>query len=394
MHAHPLTPLVAFIVGTLSLLLLGFGGYYLWEYYEYYRTREAAEQLGFVVDDAWAGRQLWWGLAMLGFSFFGRPLVLLFLGRSGEDDPKPARSRESKVVERPDGARLNVEFFGLTDAPTLLLTHGFSNDSTTWYYLKKLADRYRVITWDLRGVGRSKAQTQDYSLQTMAEDLRAVIDLADANRPLLLVGHSMGGMISLTLLKTAGLPLRERIAGLALLNTTYINPTRTCSLRSVAMALQKPILEPLLAATKAFLWPLVWLQNWSSYSNGTSHVMTRIFTFAGNQTRGQLEFCTRMSVGCSPKVLAGQALGMFRYDVADVLPRIDLPTLVVTAPKDKATEPDASEFLRTKLPQARLVTIMGAAHASMDEQGGAVREAVADFAAEVFAKQPAPALQG
>jgi pimeloyl-ACP methyl ester carboxylesterase len=62
-----------------------------------------------------------------------------------------------------------------------------------------------------------------------------------------------------------------------------------------------------------------------------------------------------MSVECSPKVLAGQALGMFHYDVTDALPRIDLPTLVVTAPKDKATEPDASEFLREKLPagQAR-----------------------------------------
>jgi hypothetical protein len=77
---------------------------------------------------------------------------------------------------------------------------------------------------------------------------------------------------------------------LALLNTTYVNPTRTCSFRSLATALQKPILEPLLIATKAFLWPLVWLQNWSSYSNGTSHIMTRIFTFAGNQTAGSSNF--------------------------------------------------------------------------------------------------------
>jgi pimeloyl-ACP methyl ester carboxylesterase len=41
-----------------------------------------------------------------------------------------------KVVERPDGARLHVEFFGPAEAPTILLTTGFSNNSTTWYYLK------------------------------------------------------------------------------------------------------------------------------------------------------------------------------------------------------------------------------------------------------------------
>jgi hypothetical protein len=73
----------------LSLLLLGFGGYYLWEYYDYYRTREAAEQLGFVVDHAREQRQLWWGLAMLGFSLFGRPLVLAFMGGAVRTIPSP-----------------------------------------------------------------------------------------------------------------------------------------------------------------------------------------------------------------------------------------------------------------------------------------------------------------
>ncbi|HEV7866156.1 MAG TPA: alpha/beta hydrolase [Chthoniobacteraceae bacterium] len=381
---HPLAPLLSFIVGTLSLLVLGYGGYFVWEYWEYLRSREVAEQMGLVLDHARMQRQLWWGIGMLAFTAFGRPVVLALLGRRGTDDPKPARSSEVKILERPDGTKLHVEFFGPADAPVILFTHGISNDSTTWYYLKKLASRYRLIVWDLRGIALSPAGKQDYALSTMAEDLRAVIDLVPAGRPLLLAGHSMGGMIMLTLLKSEGAELRKRISGLALLNTTYINPTNTCWLRSLARALQKPVLEPLLWLTKGFLWPLVWLQNWSSYSNGTSHIMTRIFTFAGNQTRGQLEFCTRMSVRCSPKVLAGQALGMFRYDAREALARIDLPTLVLTAPKDKATEPDASEFLRGALPHAQLVTIKGAAHASMDEQGASVREAVERFAEETF----------
>jgi pimeloyl-ACP methyl ester carboxylesterase len=291
-----------------------------------------------------------------------------------------------RVLERPDGAKIHVEFFGREDAPPIVLTHGFSNDSTTWYYLKRLQEEFRLIVWDLRGVGFSEgSRDQNYALEAMAGDLRAVLDLAGPDRRPLLVGHSMGGMIALTLLRDAA--QRERIAGLVLLNTTYTNPTRTCSLRSLATALQKPVLEPVLWLNN-FVWPLTWLANWSSYSNGTAHLQTRISAFAGNQTRGQVEHSTRMSVECSPKVLARQALGMLRYEARDVLPQVDLPALVITAPKDTATEPDASEFLQRTLPKAKLVTVEGAAHASMDEQGPAVCAIVSSFAAETFASLP------
>lgn len=386
MPLHPLAPLLSLFLGAVSLFVLGYGGWLLWDYWEYWRSREAAEQMGLVLDHVAMRAQLWWGVGMLAFSAFGRPLVLASLGRDGTDDPKPARSTETRTLERPDGAKLHVEFFGPKDAPTILLTHGFSNDSTTWYYLKKLGDRFRLIVWDLRGVGCSKGPTNnDCSLDAMAGDLRALMELATPGQPLLIAGHSMGGMICLTLLKAAGAQFRDRIAGIALLNTTFTNPAKTCALRSLAQAVQKPLVEPLLWLTDKLLWPLVWLQNWSSYQNGTSHILTRLFTFAGRQTRGQLDFCTRMSVRQSPRILSRQMLAMFRYDVTDTLPRIDLPALVLTAPHDKATEPDASEFLHRTLPHATLITIAGTAHASMNEQGDAVRQAVADFADQVFA---------
>ncbi len=101
-------------------------------------------------------------------------------------------------LARPDGSEINVEFYGPEDAPTLILTHGWGPDSTVWYYAKKqLIDQFRVIVWDLPGLGKSrKPQNRDYSLENFAHDLNAVVNVA-GDQPVMLLGHSMGAMLLL-----------------------------------------------------------------------------------------------------------------------------------------------------------------------------------------------------
>ena len=229
--------------------------------------------------------------------------------------------------------------------PNLLyFSHGIGANSTDWYYAKRLlADRFRLIMWDVTGVGKSgRSPNGDYSLDKMASDLEAVLGLAP--KPVILIGHSMGGMITLNFCKLFPQHLGKEVAGLVLANTTYItDPVRTTTARRFLTAIQKPILTPLMYIVVG-LSPLFWLMTWMSYLNGTSLIPNRIFTFSGHQTKGQVDFMSLLQCLCSQGVMAKQMLGMFKYDATSALPRINVPTLIIAADVDRGCIPEAKCF--------------------------------------------------
>ncbi len=210
-----------------------------------------------------------------------------------DEDPRAERTGEVHTINRPDGSILRVECYGPAGAPPIIFTHGWGANSTEWFYQKKyLADRFRLIVWDEPGLGLSKKpDNNDYRLENLASDLEAVLALA-GHRPAVLVGHSIGGMITLTFCKVFPEALKTRVAGLVLAHTSYTNPVRTTHMASLYSAIEKPVLIPLMYLTIA-LWPLAWLMNWMSYLNGSLERSTHSSGFSGNETRGQLEFATR-----------------------------------------------------------------------------------------------------
>ena len=224
--------------------------------------------------------------------------------------------------------------YGPADGPTIVLTHGWGANATEWYYLKKqLGDRFRLIAWDLPGLGLSKRpDNNDYSLDKMARDLDAVVALA-GNTPVVLLGHSIGGMISLTYCRLFPESLGRKVSGLVLVHTTPTNPVRTTRNAGLYTALQKPVIEPLLHLT-IWLSPLVWAMNWMSYLNGSAHRSTAKESFAGTETRGQLDFAARFMPHASPAVLARGMFGMLAYDASATLKTIDVPVLVVPGDRD------------------------------------------------------------
>ncbi|MES2572312.1 MAG: alpha/beta fold hydrolase, partial [Verrucomicrobiota bacterium] len=102
-----------------------------------------------------------------------------------------AASRQK--LERPDGSKIEVEFYGPEDAQPIVLTHGWGLDSNEWTYLKReLPGRFRLIVWDEPGLGLSKApDNRDFSVEKFARDLEAVLSLA-GSKPAFLLGHSIG----------------------------------------------------------------------------------------------------------------------------------------------------------------------------------------------------------
>lgn len=373
----PIDLLLRSITHLLTLVVLSSGAYIL-----YLRSE------GELVSDRW----LYLSIALLMWSLLGF-LPLLLIRRSGRDEPKPLRSDRTQQITRPDGSIIHVEFYepdNSTSAsdgdnlPTLILTHGWGPDSTVWYYAKKqLTQQFRVIVWDLPGLGKSrKPQNRDYSVEKYARDLNAVLDVA-GNQPVILLGHSMGAMILLTFCRLFSKQLRQRVAGLILVDGTYANPLKTTILNQLLPLLQKPLLEPLLHVV-ILLSPLVWLTSWLSYLNGTTLLTTEISGFTGRETRGQLNFSSLIGIKASPGILARGVLAMFQFDETATLPEISVPVLVVVGQSDIATRPFASQRISQAIPQAEFRTLEPGGHMALMERNQQFAEMVQAFSNRCF----------
>jgi pimeloyl-ACP methyl ester carboxylesterase len=222
-----------------------------------------------------------------------------------------------------------------------------------WQYAKRdLVTDYRMVTWDLPGLGNSgQPPDRDYSLDRMADDLRAVVSATPG--PVILVGHSIGGMINLTFGGRYPDLLGSKVRGIVEMNSTYTNPTSTTKGAAVAKALQKPVAEPMLHAVIA-LSPLVRVMNALRYYNGMSHLQNALQSFAGTQTPGQVDFISRYEVLSAPSVVARGGLAMFHWDASKVLDKVTVPVLLIAADRDTTTLPAASEYMRRTLPRAEL----------------------------------------
>jgi pimeloyl-ACP methyl ester carboxylesterase len=300
--------------------------------------------------------------------------------RRGDDEPTSNRTGDVRMIERPDGCQIRIESYGPADAPALIFTHGWGANSTEWYYPKKhLTDRFRVVVWDLPGLGLS-TQPRDkyYDLEKRANDLKAVLGTV-GEKPAILVGHSIGGMITLTFCREFPEALGNQVAGLVLAHTTYTNPVRTTQGAAICSALEKPVLVPLLYLTIA-LWPLVWLMNLLSYVNGSARQSTERSSFAGTETRGQLDFVTWFMPHARPDVLARGMFGMLRYDATSTLAAIPVPVLVFTGDRDTTTLPEANRFIAEHSPEGRLVTLSPARHMGLIEHNREFVEQVGQFA--------------
>lgn len=95
------------------------------------------------------------------------------------------------------GVKLAVNEFGVRDAPTVILVHGYPDSAATWRaVIDELSGRFHVVTYDVRGAGASDAPRRRaaYRLEVLAADLRAVADAVSPHTPVHLVGHDWGSI--------------------------------------------------------------------------------------------------------------------------------------------------------------------------------------------------------
>jgi pimeloyl-ACP methyl ester carboxylesterase len=107
----------------------------------------------------------------------------------------PARYRVARVRIRLDGLDAYYEESG--SGTPLILVHGLGGSRMTWQrVVGALAKSFRVIAYDLRGLGRSRASAAAISLEVLVADLHGLVEGLELDGAVL-VGHSLGGAVAL-----------------------------------------------------------------------------------------------------------------------------------------------------------------------------------------------------
>ena len=131
-----------------------------------------------------------------------------------------------------DGRRTRVRVDGNPDNPPVLLLHGVGRSLEDWApQWNRLAGSYRVITLDIPGFGFSSRPTESMTLASLARGVVDTLDALGEQRPLHVIGNSLGGAVALQLLVLQPC----QVASLVLVNSAGFGREVTMLLRMLAL---------------------------------------------------------------------------------------------------------------------------------------------------------------
>ena len=259
-------------------------------------------------------------------------------------------------VSATDGTRIHYEVTGKPGATPILMIQGLGASKNAWNLQRiAMATRFRIISFDNRGAGRSDKPTVPFTLEQMAEDAIAVLDAAGIETAHV-VGASMGGVIS----QIVAVKHPHRVRSLTLVCTACRNhPWRQELLQSWAKtAEEKGMIE---VGKEAAQWVM---------SPRSFRRLVPAFTWMGPLAalRPRHSFVSQID-----------AILNTREDLVDQLSTITAPTMVIVGNQDILTPRGDSEEIAERIPNAELVVISGAAHGLMMEHSSTFNKILIEF---------------
>jgi pimeloyl-ACP methyl ester carboxylesterase len=310
---------------------------------------------------------------------------------SGSKTGKTGRASTAAANAAPRRLRL---FGRRTPAPvTVVFSHGYCLNQDSWHFQRAaLRGLVRTVFWDQRSHGRSARGASQrgpdavpVTIDQLGRDLKAVIDAAAPEGPLVLVGHSMGGMTMMALADQYPELIRERVVGVAFVGTSSgklgevnyglplagVNAVRRV-LPGVLKALgsQADLVERGRRATADLFAGLI-----KRYSFSSKDVDPAVVRFA-----------ERLIEGTPIDVVAEFYPAFTDHDKTAALEVfLDVPALILAGVSDLVTPSSHSEAIADLLPDAELVLVPDAGHLVMLEHPEAVTDRLADLLVRVGA---------
>ncbi len=293
------------------------------------------------------------------------------------------RGVRGRTIDLPDGARLFIEEAGPPSKRGAVFIHGSALRTDLWHYQLSGIGDHRLVFYDLRGHGLSQPKgDRRYSIGTLVDDLLAVIDDSGLEE-VVLVGHSVGGMIALDLCSSRTDLLGSRIKGVVCVNTTH-RPAYETVTGGAAIARLERVLRHPLDALGSYHTRVDRLRKVIKPSDSL-FLAVSFAAFGPHASARQVDFTYDMLAETPTDVIFDLFKAYRDYDVTDVLPDVTVPVLVVTGTHDRITVPGASEFLAEHLPKAELKVFERCGHMTMLERHDEFNTMLATFFDEVLA---------
>jgi pimeloyl-ACP methyl ester carboxylesterase len=239
----------------------------------------------------------------------------------------------------------------------VLLIMGLGYPSVMWWRTRPiLAERYRTIAFDNRGVGRSDSPPGPYSIPSMASDAAAVLDACGCESAHL-YGVSMGGMIA----QEFALQYPGRVRSLILGCTAAGGPQAVKAEPDVIEFLRQRGKEDPVGVLEASV-PYI-------YDPATPRALI------------DEDMALRKQWLPRPESYFAQLAGIFVWEAYSRLDQIKAPTLVIHGESDRLVPFGNGELIAARIPGARLVRLPHAGHIYTTDQGEAAQAAILEFLA-------------
>jgi pimeloyl-ACP methyl ester carboxylesterase len=298
-------------------------------------------------------------------------------------DPLGTEARpadRTALVQADDGVLLSVEEIGPRDAPlTVVFVHGYTLSMASWAFQRRTLGEQlatgnghrpqaRLVFYDQRGHGSSGRGMPEHStIDQLARDLLAVLDARAPRGPVVLVGHSMGGMTVMGLAALRPELFSTRVRGAALLSTSSGN------LAELNFGLPEMITRVRAAVLPVAAWTM---RHRPSFAERTRRVAadlvsaaTKALSFGSSDVDPALvRYVDAMIAGTPVDVIAEFYPALAGHDETGRLePLRRVPSLVLTGDRDRMIPPEHSELIVERLAQTgenavEYVVVPGAGH--------------------------------
>ena len=294
-----------------------------------------------------------------------------------------AKDDERKASDKPDAVTTDIPVHWYEVEPsepakepvTIVFVHGFTLAGESWYRqfnaLRKSHPEARLLTMDLRGHGQTGAVPASLcTVEGAAADALAVIAERATTGKLIVVGHSLGGLIALHMVRAAEESIRRRIAGVVLISTSIDK----LAAQGVPQILASPVAD---AARNAIESSPKEIRKFREAIASLMAPSLAVAVFARRTDYEIIEFHAAMINETPLETFVGYLDDLQDHDEFAAGPYLEgLPGAVLVGTKDDVTPRKQADLIMEKWPDAELVEVDGAGHMLPLEAPDAVNRAI------------------